>query len=453
MALIVSNNRILNSNSQTPIYQGGDMWTSGLEYAAGVITGYSGSAFNLGDSAVIVDSAYNKTTAWADGRFLTAHQDVSDLPYVKNASLNITANTITGISGLPLVDTSAQSRINTVVNNISYVSGVVDDVVASSKYSAGPNINITNRVISGKNWTNDINAASSYAYNQATARIPTGGWVESTALGIIDGTIRNISGIAIYDSSAHSRITTNTNKINYLSGEIDDINSGWDVVNNQITGYNGTAFKSYDSPIYSAGTNINITNNVISGKSWATEINAATSGKADKTAIPTVTDYTAGPNINIINHVISGKNWTTEINAATTGKADKTAIPVIVDYTAGANVNITNHIVSSKNWTPDINAATSGKADKTAIPTIVEYTAGANINITNHVVSGKNWQNTITAASSYAYKQATGTSRPSTPVVGVSGIRITKPGTNVEIGLSAQYLQAIQWVMNNSGRL
>ena len=37
------------------------------------------------------------------------------------------------------------------------------------EYSAGANINITNHVVSGKNWSDDITAASSYAYNQATA--------------------------------------------------------------------------------------------------------------------------------------------------------------------------------------------------------------------------------------------------------------------------------------------
>lgn len=42
-------------------------------------------------------------------------------------------------------------------------------VTGLSAYTAGSNINITNNVISGKSWTNDITAASSYAYNQATA--------------------------------------------------------------------------------------------------------------------------------------------------------------------------------------------------------------------------------------------------------------------------------------------
>ena len=45
--------------------------------------------------------------------------------------------------------------------------GVVGGV--GTEYSAGANINITNHVVSGKNWSDDITAASSYAYSQATA--------------------------------------------------------------------------------------------------------------------------------------------------------------------------------------------------------------------------------------------------------------------------------------------
>lgn len=41
----------------------------------------------------------------------------------------------------------------------------------TTEYSAGPNIDITNHVISGKDWTTEINAASANAYNEATAYV------------------------------------------------------------------------------------------------------------------------------------------------------------------------------------------------------------------------------------------------------------------------------------------
>ena len=43
------------------------------------------------------------------------------------------------------------------------------------------------------------------------------------------------------------------------------------------------------------------------------------------TATAKGTEYSAGENINITNHVISGKDWSTEIENATTGKLDATA--------------------------------------------------------------------------------------------------------------------------------
>lgn len=71
------------------------------------------------------------------------------------------------------------------------------------------------------------------------------------------------------------------------------------------------------------------------------------------------TPYSAGANINITNHVVSGKDWTSDIqNAPTTYSWD------VTPYSAGSNVNITNHVVSGKDWSSDISIATSGKIDK-----------------------------------------------------------------------------------------
>ena len=99
---------------------------------------------------------------------------------------------------------------------------------------------------------------------------------------------------------------------------------------------------SGDLTPYSAGANINITNNVVSGKDWTNTINSATSGKLNTSTFNTytaahtaddVTPYSAGSNINITNHVISGKNWSNDILAATSGKIDK------VTGGAGSTVN------------------------------------------------------------------------------------------------------------------
>ena len=107
-------------------------------------------------------------------------------------------------------------------------------------------------------------------------------------------------------------------------------------------------------------------------------------------------EYSAGPNINITNDVISGKDWSQDIddavNSATSGKADVSAIPTVIDYSAGDNIDITDHVISGKDWTQDI-VDTVESAISANQPQ--EYSAGSNINIENHIISGKDWSNEI----------------------------------------------------------
>lgn len=58
-------------------------------------------------------------------------------------------------------------------------------------------------------------------------------------------------------------------------------------INNTITAINGSAIKD---TLYSAGPNIDITNNVISGKDWSNEITSAVSGKADSSDVEDLTE-------------------------------------------------------------------------------------------------------------------------------------------------------------------
>ena len=77
-----------------------------------------------------------------------------------------------------------------------------------------------------------------------------------------------------------------------------------------------------------------------------------------------ITPYSAGANINITNHVISGKDWTSDLNSKldTTTFNTYTASHSADDntaYTAGSNINITDHVISGKDWTDEITAASS----------------------------------------------------------------------------------------------
>ena len=91
------------------------------------------------------------------------------MPLIGDNGIAVTSN-----AGNAVVEISSVAHDATISGNGTVASplGVVNGLPAGADitpYSAGDNINITNHVVSGKNWTNDITAASSYAYNQATA--------------------------------------------------------------------------------------------------------------------------------------------------------------------------------------------------------------------------------------------------------------------------------------------
>ena len=149
-------------------------------------------------------------------------------------------------------------------------------------YSAGPNINITDYTISGKDWTDDISAAC----QDVMQMIPD------------------------YSAGPNIDITNNT-----ISGR------DWTAdIESAISSVSGDYYPMTGNP---SGflTAVDLSNyyqkNETSSKE---EISAAIE------AIPGAVDYSAGANINITNHVVSGKDWSTYIsNAATAGSAAATA--------------------------------------------------------------------------------------------------------------------------------
>lgn len=122
------------------------------------------------------------------------------------------------------------ANLQEVANTFSTLSGTIDDkfltksgasatylekedfdtwsaTLDTKEYSAGANINITNHVISGKDWTNEINAASSNAYDAATAYVApmtaasaewntASDWVENNSANItsVSSTVASNSG-------------------------------------------------------------------------------------------------------------------------------------------------------------------------------------------------------------------------------------------------------------------
>lgn len=140
---IVSNHNRLLRGAAIPT-AGGDVYNSGWEYTPeGEISGYSGSAIYQQecpcDSAAIVDSAFDKSTAWVEEQnYLTAHQDVSNLPYVQNSSLEFNGALISGISGSGFYAVSADNaNYADLANSASESERAISATVSQEAVHAG----------------------------------------------------------------------------------------------------------------------------------------------------------------------------------------------------------------------------------------------------------------------------------------------------------------------------
>jgi len=360
-----------------------------------ISAGFQPNINTLYSSAAYLNA--NKLDISAFTAYSAAHSGDDNTPYSGASGIDVTDHIIS-ITGEVGRTYSAGANIN--INAQNVISGKnwqpeIDAAVSGKQdtMSAGANIYIYNNTISGKDWSNDI--ASAISGKADTTAIPEYPETKPLSAG---------PGIAIYDTESAIAIACT---VDPGSASIDPYIAGAniDITNQVISGKNWqpninsatsgkldvTATSDWDTEPYIAGNNINITNHVVSGKSWLNEINAAVSGKADKDEIPTVIDYSAGSNINISNHVVSGKDWTNDMKAIA-----ESAISAYdpVAYSAGDNIDITDHVVSGRDWSQEIAdvSAIAESGDKTP------YSAGANINISNHVVSGKDWSGDINAA-------------------------------------------------------
>lgn len=392
MNVLSEHNRILRGGL---VYTaGGDVFNSGWEYTpSGEISGYSGSAFYQQecpcDSAAIVDSAFNKSTAWADEQnYLTAHQDVTNLPYVQNSALEFSPQgLISGISGSGLYATSAEGALNAETANFAY---------------------------------NAEHADSSDSAQSATS--------------------------ALYANSASSALNAEIANVAYLAisaQTVGPITAGWGYnENSAITSYNGSAFSVAEGDItpYSAGANIDITNHVVSGKDWSDEITAASANAVNEA----VNQITA---VDLANSALTAQtainaNHAASANSATYDSLGRKIVDTYLtahqDWTQTIQNASGNAYNSAVNWVVDQHYLTAVTGDNTP------YTAGPNIDITNHVVSGKDWTTEIQNASSYAVDQATAQIPAVTglPYVENSALAYT-PGGHLVSSISGDALYAV----------
>lgn len=151
------------------------------------------------DSAIkgVKGSGFSAATAWVDSQgYLTAHQDVDNLPYVQNSALEFYSVNISGISGSGLYALSAEGAFTAETAN--------------------------------------------FAYNSESAE--SAGYAESA--GTTDSA--NYALTALFANSATSSLIADTAVYAYTADKADDL-TNWTYTDSAMTGikgYNGTAFIS-----------------------------------------------------------------------------------------------------------------------------------------------------------------------------------------------------------------
>lgn len=500
---------------------GGDVYNSGWEYTPeGEISGYSGSAIYTGeecpcDSAAIVDSAFNKSTAWVDEQnYLTEHQDVTNLPYVQNSALEFSPQgLISGISGSGFYAASAEGALNAETANFAYNAEHADSAdyvesaqvaefatsslssnrsdVANYAFSADMVINgweydetsaITsyngsafkagqsddysgispivvdnvNRIISadsarlgvqeplyfvedsntatvigiydsalsGRDWTDDIQSASSYAYDQATAQIPdvTGlPYVENSALDYTPGghLVSSISGDALYAVSAEGAFTAETANYTYVAESANYVADGWEYnASNEITGYSGSAFHA-ESP--SEGK-------IYTGISPIVVDNSMTTG--------TISAQTARLGVQSPLYFVEDTSASTVIGISGLPQVDGVMYESALNFGDGYITGYNGSALSSERSRYAVSSTSANGAVSSQSATVV--TGGW------ETANGK-----ITGYNGTAFNA--GGSNPQVPVSGVSGISITKPNDTIFIGVSGQYIPYTNISTGDSG--
>ena len=141
--------------------------------------------------------------------------------------------TITASYSLTGACSSAQSALN-IINSSDL-----------TEYSAGANIDITDHVVSGKDWTNEINDASANAYSQSTAWTDSQGYLTGVDLSEYAKTDFVVSSIDAatsgkYDTSSFSAISGSFLTAHQSLPQSADWNGATTVVNNNSAIWNNT---------------------------------------------------------------------------------------------------------------------------------------------------------------------------------------------------------------------
>ena len=258
-------------------------WSGDIEYISGQVSG--------------LDDQYYPLTSNPSG-YLTAHQDLSD--YATTAQLESVSSEITGmiptaLTGEYLTKDSADTLYYPLTGNPSGFLTEHQSLTAYlTKDSADtlyqPTGNYLTAVPANYATSGDVTGTAQWA-------LTTAGWEKITAAeGDYELSAGDGISIVDYPEDQKTVISVTGGGTEYSAGQYIDISTA-DVIS--VTGLqpagsyqpagnyvSSTTFSNYtataDAAAYTAGSNINITNHVISGKDWGSTISAASAYAASQ---------------------------------------------------------------------------------------------------------------------------------------------------------------------------
>ena len=420
-----------------------NIWISGNKYIGETIP------LNFGDSIQVISSFtvsgdHNHAIALKGSQFTlpstASIQDLLDDKLAISSFENYSGTVNTTINGLfdlansayttalnnyyGKMDKSAMSAYvpySAISGDDNVITGINGSALAGGgvTYTEGPNIKITGTEISGRDWSSDITAASSYAYEQATAvdnvYDVSGG--DNINVATADNTF-TISGrnwstdITAASSYAYEQAISNITAVSYA-----------DTANISNSALTASYALSSDSATYDSDGN-KITETYLS----AIPGDVITTANTFVSSVNNLTPELVSGGINGHELKLSGSTPTgIPLSGLDPIKIEKTGGKVVIsltgdvghtyDVSASANISVATagdtFVISGRDWSDTITAASSyAYSQSTANDKTYDVSGGDNINVATagntFTVSGKDWTDTITAASAYAASQAQG---------------------------------------------
>ena len=353
--------------------------------------------------------------------------------------------TIIGFSGEAIIPSGTMNE-----SAIGYEDGKITSYNGSAfsaglNYSAGDNIVINGATIALDSAINLLDAQGAKAVSiDATEQ-------QFTDLTSNNGSILDASGLYVSDLNMENAANLSKDGL-YVTGTGSRISMSNDM--SDIYGDNHFEIYGYQesgngvSAMHLGGNDLIVEhgeNSTITASYSLTGACKSAQSAIDIINSSDLTQYSAGANIDITDHVISGKDWSSEINDASANAYNQsTAWTDSQGYLTGVDLSEyakTDFVVSS------IDAATSGKYDTSSFSAISgsfltahqSLPQSADWNEATTVVNNNSaiWNNTTNVVSSNS--ASWGATNPQIPVTGINGIKISESGDKVVFEVSGDY--------------